>query len=209
MHDLPLLLTFIAAAAVLTLTPGVDTALVLRAALSQGRRAAVLAATGIALGCLAWGAAVARGLGALLQAAPLAYHLVKLAGAAWLVRIGLGLLLRPRAALAGGDDQAGRQGHSGAFATGLLTNLLNPKVGVFYITFLPQFIPEGVNVAGYSFFLASLHVLLSLVWFAILIGAATPLAGWLRRPAAIKALDRLTGGVLVAFGVRLAVSGLR
>ena len=88
----------------------------------------------------------------------------------------------------------------------MLTNLLNPKVGVFYVTFLPQFVPLGADVAAYSFFLACLHVLLSLAWFAVLIAATIPLGTLLRRPALTRALDRLTGGVLVAFGVRLAAS---
>lgn len=77
---------------------------------------------------------------------------------------------------------------------------------MFYVTFLPQFVPLGKDVAAYSFFLACLHVLLSLAWFAVLISATIPLGKLLRRPALTKALDRVTGGVLVAFGVRLATS---
>ncbi len=204
MIDLPLLLAFIAAASLLTVTPGVDTAIVLRTAALEGRRQAALAGAGICLGCLAWGVAVSLGLGALLQASELAYTVVKFTGAAYLIWLGSRLLFRPRASFDTGTGTSG--GHGQAFWRGLLTNLLNPKIGVFYVTFLPQFVPLGADVAGYSFFLACLHVLLTLAWFAVLIAATIPLGKLLRRPALTRALDRVTGGVLVAFGVRLATS---
>jgi len=206
MIDLPLLLAFAAAASLLTVTPGVDTAIVLRTATLEGRRQAVLAATGICLGCLAWGVAVSLGLGALLQASELAYTVVKFAGAAYLIWLGSRLLFNPRASFDSDPKGATAAASGQAFWCGLLTNLLNPKVGVFYVTFLPQFVPLGADVAAYSFFLACLHVLLSLAWFAVLIAATIPLGTLLRRPSLTRALDRLTGGVLVAFGVRLAAS---
>jgi threonine/homoserine/homoserine lactone efflux protein len=206
MNDLALLLAFVAAATVLTLTPGVDTALVLRAALVQGRWAAALAALGIGLGCLAWGAGVALGLGVLLQVSEVGYTTVRLAGAAYLLWTGGRLLLRPRSAM----SEVPGEGVSGegaeALRTGLLTNLLNPKVGVFYVSFLPQFVPEGANVAGHTFWLAGIHVALSLAWFALLIAATVPVREWLRQPAAVRTLDRLTGAIFVAFGIRLAVA---
>lgn len=206
MIDLPLLLAFIAAASLLTVTPGVDTAIVLRTATLEGRRQAVLAGAGICLGCLAWGVAVSLGLGALLQASELAYTVVKFAGAAYLIWLGSRLLFRPRASFDTGTGKGMSAGNGQAFWRGLLTNLLNPKIGVFYVTFLPQFVPLGADVAGYSFFLACLHVLLTLAWFAVLIAATIPLGKLLRRAALTRALDRVTGGVLVAFGVRLATS---
>lgn len=205
MISLPLLLAFIAAATLLTITPGLDTALVLRTATADGRRPALLAALGIALGCLTWGMAVSLGLGVLLRASELAYTLLKVCGAAYLMWLGVELLIRPRNRLntaSGEEVQGGRQ----AFGRGLLANLLNPKVGVFYVTFLPQFVPSGAPVAGYSLFLASLHVLLTLVWFCILIAATVPLGRFLRQPVVVRRLDRLVGGVFIAFGVRLAVS---
>lgn len=209
MVNLPLLLAFLAAASVLTITPGVDTAIVLRAVTVDGRRSAVLASIGIASGCLIWGAAVSLGLGALLHASELAYLIVKLAGAAYLIWLGLTVLLRPRKVLDTDAGAATGRGGHGALWRGFLTNLLNPKVGVFYITFLPQFIPVGAGVAGYSFFLACLHVLLTLAWFAMLIAATVPLGRFLRRPTAISTLDRLTGLVFVSFGLKLATSSAR
>ncbi|WP_395390699.1 LysE family translocator [Novosphingobium sp. BL-8A] len=212
MTSLSLLLAFLVAATILTITPGVDTAMVLRSATVEGRRPAIFAALGILIGCLIWGAAVALGLGALLRASELAYTIVKFLGAGYLLWLGAKLVLRPREGLDVAQGSSGRRG-GGAFLQGFLTNMLNPKIGVFYVTFLPQFVPHTVSgstgVAGYTFLLACLHVLLTVVWFAALIGAAAPLGRFLRRPGAVKTMDRLTGGVFMAFGLRLAASSTR
>jgi threonine/homoserine/homoserine lactone efflux protein len=200
------LFAFIAAATVLTITPGLDTAMVLRSAAAGGRRPAVFAAAGICLGCLLWGAAASVGLGALLAASELAYTALKWAGAAYLCYLGLGLVLRPRERFDAIDAAATKLDARSSLRQGFLTNVLNPKVGVFYITFLPQFIPRGVDVIPFSMLLAAIHVALSLVWFAALIAVTAPLGRLLRRPRAVRALDRLTGGVFLAFGVRLALS---
>jgi threonine/homoserine/homoserine lactone efflux protein len=206
MVDLPLTLAFIAAASLLTITPGVDTAIVLRAVAVDGRRPALMAAAGIAIGCLIWGAAVSLGLGALLHASERAYTVVKFVGAVYLIWLGCRLLFKPRDTFDSGADNAAPLHSRDAFWRGLLTNLLNPKVGVFYVTFLPQFVPLGASVTGYSFFLACLHVMLTLAWFAVLIAATIPLSRFLRRPALIKVLDRVTGSVLIVFGIKLGSS---
>ena len=201
------LIAFLAAAGLLTITPGVDTAMVLRAAAVEGRKPAAFAAIGIGMGCLVWGAAVALGLGALLTASQAAYTALKWVGAAYLVYLGVRLMWKPRERFvieAGGEAATG--GGLTSLRRGLFTNLLNPKVGVFYVTFLPQFTPVGVGVGGYSFLLACIHVVLGLVWFAFLISATAPLRAFLARPKAVKTMDRLTGGVFIAFGAGLALS---
>ncbi len=96
-----------------------------------------------------------------------------------------------------------------AFAAGVLTNLLNPKVGVFYVSFLPQFVPQGVPVAPYIVLLGAIHALLGLMWFACLITATRPIARFLKRPPVVRTCDRLTGGMFVAFGVGLALQARR
>ena len=199
----PLLLAFILAASLLTLTPGVDTAMVLRACATGGKRPARAAAFGIALGCLLWGAAVALGLGALLRASPLAYDVVKYAGAAYLLVMGVKLLRHPRQLLGQGQDL-----HGQAFRRGLFTNLLNPKVGVFYVSFLPQFIPAGAALGADILCLVLIHVALSLVWFTVLIEAAARVRRGLQRPGVIAWLDRVAGGVFILFGFKLAFSKL-
>src|SRR5687768_15242147 len=124
-----------------------DTALVLRTAAARGVRPAAFAAMGICLGLLVWGLAAAVGLSALIAASTLAYTVLKWAGAAYLLYLGLKLILKPRDAFAGeaqsraGQSRAGR----GSFVQGLLSNLLNPKVGVFYVTFFPQFMPQAAS----------------------------------------------------------------
>lgn len=199
------LLAFSVAAALLTITPGLDTALVLRTAAVEGAKRAALAGIGIVTGCLAWGAAVALGLGVLLEASTLAFNILKWAGAAYLVWLGIGLILKPRerfelSAPAGPSDD-----DFAWMRRGFLTNLLNPKVGVFYVSFLPQFLPQGAPAGPFIFLLAAMHAVMGLVWFAALIAATRPIAGVLQRAPVVRWLDRLTGGVFLAFGVRLAL----
>lgn len=200
------LLAFIAAASILTVTPGVDTAMVLRSATAGGARPAAYASIGIAFGCLVWGSVVSVGLGTLLAASEIAFTIVKWAGAAYLLWLGVKLIFRPRQSIDAAEGVPAQVNPYTSLKQGFLTNLLNPKVGVFYITFLPQFIPAGAGVAGFSFLLASIHVVLGLVWFAALIAATVPLGRLLRRPRVIAAMDRLTGGVFIAFGAKLALS---
>jgi threonine/homoserine/homoserine lactone efflux protein len=149
------LIAFAVAAGLLTITPGLDTALVLRTAAAEGWRRAAAVAVGIGLGCLAWGAAAAFGAGALLVASHAAYTILKWAGAAYLVWLGVNLLRKPRAAF---DAGAGAAPPSGgllaALAKGFWNNLLNPKVGVFYVSFLPQFIPAGASPTAFGLLLA-------------------------------------------------------
>jgi RhtB (resistance to homoserine/threonine) family protein len=199
------LIAFVIAAGLLTLTPGLDTALVLRAAAVEGPKRAVLAAIGISAGCLAWGGAAALGLAALLQASAVAFTALKWAGAAYLVWLGLNMLLRPRDKFEVTTSGPGAESKMAWFRRGLLTNLLNPKVGVFYVSFLPQFLPKGVAPAPFIFLLASLHVVMGLVWFACLIAATQPIATALKRPAVVRWLDRATGVVFLGFGVKLAL----
>jgi threonine/homoserine/homoserine lactone efflux protein len=197
------LIAFVAAAGLVTITPGLDTALVLRAAAVEGRRSGAWAAIGIGAGCLIWGAGVALGLTALLAASSTAFTVLRWAGAVYLLWLGVGLLIRPRRSMTlDGAPAAGAH----PFRRGLTTNLLNPKVGVFYVSFLPQFVPGGVNVAAWSFLLATIHVGLGLAWFAVLIAGIARARRLLARAGVVKALDRLTGCVFVGFGLKLAVS---
>jgi len=206
MTILQALIAFSIAAGLLTLTPGLDTALVLRTAAVEGPRRAWLAAFGVCLGTLGWGAMVALGLAALLAASPLAFEILKWAGCAYLVWLGVNLIAKPRSAFeVGGTVSSPRSGAAWLWR-GALNNLLNPKAGVFYISFLPQFVPAGVPPAPWMFMLAMIHVVFGLIWFAVLIGATRPIAGWLQQAAVVRWLDRITGGVFLGFGLRLALS---
>jgi len=199
------LITYGAAAALLTITPGLDTALVLRTVASDGARRALWAGLGIVAGCFVWASIVAAGLGVLLVASEFAYNTLRWLGAGYLLYVGFRMLVRPRESFT--DDGTPRSPGSGAFARGALTNLLNPKVGIFYVSFLPQFVPAGVPVAPFTVLLGAIHGLLGLIWFTVLIAATRPLTRWLRRPSIVRRLDRATGAIFIAFGLRLAVGG--
>jgi len=200
------LVAFAIAAGLLTITPGLDTALILRTAAAEGWRRALAVSVGIAVGCLVWGAAASFGAGALLVASHTAYTILKWAGAAYLVWLGVNLLRKPRASFdtaAGAAPPVGGLGR--AMAKGLWNNLLNPKIGVFYVSFLPQFIPTGAAPGAFGLLLTVIHVIMGLAWAGGLILATAPIAKALRKPGVVRWLDRVTGGVFVAFGVRIAL----
>ncbi|MFB8240836.1 LysE family translocator [Kitasatospora purpeofusca] len=194
----------------LTLTPGLDTALILRTSALGHRRQAWGVVLGIQTGTLLWGALTSAGVTALLTASQLGYEILRWAGAAYLVWMGVGML-RSRAHPEPEDgDGAPADTPAGGFVPGwrrgLLTNLLNPKVGVFYVAVLPQFIPAGAPHFAAGVALTCVHVVEGLLWSTVLVGFAQALRGWLRRPAARRAMDRVTGLAVVGFGVKLAVS---
>lgn len=195
----------------LTLTPGLDTALILRTAGLGRRRRAWGVVLGIQTGTLLWGALTSLGVTALLTASQLAYDVLRWAGACYLLWMGgrmlLSTLRRRTPEVAAADPEPGSAGDSllGGWRQGTLTNLLNPKMGVFYVAVLPQFIPPGAPHFSTGLLLTAVHILLGLTWSTVLIGFARALGGWLRKSSARALLDRITGTVIVAFGLRLAV----
>jgi threonine/homoserine/homoserine lactone efflux protein len=207
------LAAFTLAAGLLTITPGLDTALVLRTATVEGPRRAMLAGVGICCGCLMWGLAVSVGLGTLLAASRFAYTALRIAGACYLIFLGTRMLLPKHQSAAATDVTLSPPAHANPisasalrwFVRGFLTNLLNPKVGVFYVTFLPQFIPVGVSVTSFSMLLAAIHATEGILWFCLLTLATRPLARWVRRPSVARTLDRATGTLLVGFGLGLVL----
>jgi threonine/homoserine/homoserine lactone efflux protein len=205
------LLSFALVAGLLTIVPGLDTALVLRAAISQSRGAAFATALGIGSGSLVWGAGAAAGVSALLVASHLAYDALRLVGAVYLVVMGARLLW---AAL--GHDSVGpalpvsavRGGLWSAWRRGFVTNLLNPKVGAFYVAVLPQFLPahlSGLGHLGFGVLLALVHDVEGMAWFSVLIYFATKLRGVLARRSVRRGVDATTGAVLIGFGAGLAL----
>ena len=200
------LIAFIGVAALLTIAPGPDMALVLRNALRGGRPTVVPTAAGIATGCVAWGAASSLGVAALLAASAQLYQALKLVGAAYLVFLGV---LALRAALRGGPVVSSAadlaRTRAGSYRQGLLTNLLNPKVGVFYATFLPQFIAPGQPVFATSVALACIHAGMGLVWLTAYGYGASRLAEVMNRGRIRRGIEAATGTILVAFGLKLAI----
>ncbi len=206
------LLSFAVVAGLLTLVPGVDTALVLRSAISRSRPFAFATALGITTGLMAWGIAAAVGVSALLAASELAYRILTYAGAAYMVWLGASLLWKSRSGGPGTDGSAvgelpaatGRQFLRG-WLTGTGTNLLNPKVGVFYIATIPQFIPAGTSPLLMGILLAGVHCVLGMAWLSVLIFGTGFASKWLKGRRSVQVIDRITGTVLVGFGLKLAL----
>lgn len=198
---------FAVVAALVTVVPGLDTALVLRTALVRGSGDAAATALGISAGALVWGAGAAIGVSALLTASEIAFTVLRIAGAAYMAWLGVGLL---RAALRRGRSEAEAPslpaGRWAAWRRGLLTNLLNPKIGAFYVAVLPQFLPDGVSPLAMGVLLALVHDALGLLWFALLIAAAATMRRVLNSPVARRVVDGVTGTALIGFGLRLGLS---
>lgn len=201
MSSLP---AFLAIAILLIITPGPDMALVTRNALAFGRRAAMITALGIIVGLVAWTAASVAGLAALLATSADAFRIVSLLGAAYLVYLGARSLLAARQALPSTAAMPQPAAVGSAFRQGLVTNLLNPKIAVFFTSFIPQFVSPGPSATLESAVLALTFLLLGLAWLITLALVASSLARWLRRPRVQQAINAVTGVVLIGFGARTA-----
>ncbi len=209
------LFSFTLAAGLLTITPGLDTTLVLRTAAVEGGKQAMLAGIGICFGCLLWGVAASFGLSALLAVSGFAYNVLRIAGAVYLGYLGIKLIIRAFTSTSSnsavGAVLEGDKGRDNSLwlKRGLLTNLLNPKVGVFYLSFLPQFIPAGVQVWSFSVLLAFIHATEGFLWFLLLTNATELVSDWLKQRSVVRALDSAMGAVFIAFGLKLAFEKAR
>ena len=199
------LVPFLALSALLIAIPGPDTAVVTKNALLGGRRLGLAASVGVAIGLAVWTVAAAFGLAALLKASSVAFDALKLAGAVYLVWIGI-QMLRARDLLEGAPvgPPAGRGHGLRALRQGLLSDLGNPKIAVFFTSFLPQFVHGTGSAFAPLLLLGGVFAVLTLVWLALYSVAVGGASAFIRRPGVRKTLDRFTGVVLVGFGVRLA-----
>jgi len=198
---------FIATAIVLILTPGQDTFFILGRSLAGGRTAGVAAALGVSAGTVVHTILAALGLSALLATSPYAFMAVKFAGAAYLLYIGVKALMT-RSAPTPGADAATNGGRWPAFRQGIITNLLNPKVALFFLALMPQFIGAGSTSKVAAFLvLGFTFVSLGVVWCCILaIGAAKLRGAFLRRPSIATWLNRVAGAMFIGLGIRLATA---
>ena len=200
----PLFLAGLAVLALLTISPGADMALVAKITLERGRPDALLATLGICSGLLVHATASALGLSVILATSAEAFTVVKLVGAAYLVYLGVQALrgsFRPESVVAA---VAPRRATS-PFVQGLLSNVLNPKVAVFYLTFMPQFMSAGDNVLVRSLAFAVAHGIMGVVWLTAYAYVLSRISVVLGRSGVRRWLERVTGGVLVALGLRLAL----
>jgi len=206
------LVSFALVAGLVTITPGLDTALVLRSALTKGRASAYATALGVCTGCLVWGVAAAVGVSAVLTASETAYTVLRLVGAAYLIWLGVRWLVagfrRDRAAAAvAADDNPSHLTKWASWRQGLGVNILNPKIGAFYVALLPQFIPTDVSPVLMGALLAVVHSIEGILWFTLIIAGAHAMRAWLRRSRVQRGLNGITGATLIGFGVALALPG--
>jgi threonine/homoserine/homoserine lactone efflux protein len=199
---------FIATAIVLILTPGQDTFFILGRSISSGRPAGIAAALGISSGTVIHTIAAALGLSALLATSPYAFMVVKFAGAAYLLYIGVRALLTRSHGLPGPDARETGDGRWPAFRQGIITNLLNPKVGLFFLALMPQFIAAtSTNKVGAFLVLGMSFVTMGLIWCTVLaIGAASLRGAFLRRPSLAGVLNKVAGAMFIGLGLRLATA---
>jgi threonine/homoserine/homoserine lactone efflux protein len=199
---------FIATAVLLILTPGQDTFFILGRSLSGGRPAGVAAALGISAGSVLHTFAAALGLSALLATSQYAFMAVKFAGAAYLVYIGVRALVARVNGLPGDESGAGGSGNWSAFRQGILSNVLNPKVALFFLALMPQFIDSGSDQKVLAFLALGLtFVTLGVIWCVVLAIAAAKLRGaFLRRPSMAGVLNRIAGVMFIALGLKLATA---
>lgn len=191
-------LPFLGVALVVVVTPGVDMALVTRNAIVRGRRAGLATALGVNVGIAFWSVAAALGLAALVAASAEAFTVVKLAGAAYLVWLGV-QALRSR----GTEPDVGARG-TRPFRQGLVSNLLNPKIAIFFTGLLPQFVGPGAGVAE-LLLLGALFNALGVAWLCAYALAVSRARAVLSRPAVRRAIDGVGGVVLIGLGARLAL----
>lgn len=199
---------FVGIAAVVIVVPGPDTAIVTKNALLHGRRAALGTSFGVSTGLAVWTLASALGVASIVRASDTAFTVLKLIGAAYLVWLGIQALL---AARRGGHEtdpeSVGRNALDGrgGFRQGLLSDLANPKIGAFFTGLLPQFAGPGHSVLIPFLVLGGLFVLMTVVWLCGYALVAVKASAVLRRRRVKAAIDRVSGVILIGFGVRLAL----
>ncbi|WP_034382900.1 LysE family translocator [Deinococcus sp. YIM 77859] len=199
------LLGFAVFSLLLTVTPGADTALVIRAALAGGRAAGWGAVLGVCSGLLFHATLSALGLSVVLARSAALYEGVKLAGAAYLLYLGLRAWREARHTAQVPTTEGGALSLTGALLQGLTTNVLNPKVALFYLTVLPQFVLPEEDALPQALVLALIHFGWGVVWLGTLVLLMGTLASRLRTPRVRALLERLTGGAMVLLGLRVAL----
>jgi threonine/homoserine/homoserine lactone efflux protein len=192
---------FLAIAIIVTITPGPGTATILRVAARDGRRAATSAIFGNSIGVLLWGALSALGVSSLILASHIAYDVLRIAGAAILIVLGIRSILGRRDKPAPRSDRTQRPA---GWRAGLLTSVSNPKLAAFFVALLPQFLLPGAPVLPIALAMAVTIVFFDVVWFSTLtftVERATRILG----PRLQKRLERISGTVMVGFGLKLAI----
>jgi RhtB (resistance to homoserine/threonine) family protein len=202
------LLVFVGVAAIVIVIPGPDTAVVTKNVLLHGRRAAFGTSLGVSAGLSVWTIAAAVGVASVVRASAVAFTVLKLVGALYLVWLGI-QALRAASHAAAGDHPAELGSRAtmtalAGFRQGFLSDLANPKIGIFFTSLLPQFVDSGRPVLLPFLLLGAIFVLMTVLWLGTYTVVAARAARTLQRPRVKAALDRVTGVLLIAIGIRLA-----
>lgn len=206
----PELWSFIGVAAIVIVVPGADMALVARNTVAGGRGVGFRTATGTILGLSVHAAAAVVGLSAVITASATAFNVVKLLGAAYLVWLGIQTLWATRrrpTRLADNNPRRALPSLGGSpLIQGFLTNVLNPKLAVFFLSFLPQFIDSGRPAVTQTLVLAGVFIFMGMAWLSTYVAAIDRLSGVLSKPSVKRWSDRVVGTALASLGLRLAAS---
>ena len=206
-HDLAL---FTLTVFVLNATPGVDMAFTLVSTLRGGVKAGLAAAFGVSVGCVVHALAATFGLAALMAASSAAFNIIKWAGAAYLLWLALGMLRTGLRAASDADAAAPVQAPTGAWALlrqGFLTNVLNPKVALFFLALLPQFIDADASSKTLAFlFLGAWSITQGSLFLIAFVLLVAPLRRWQPRPALLRGLHLASGGLFALLAARLALA---
>jgi threonine/homoserine/homoserine lactone efflux protein len=199
------LVSFTLASVLIVLLPGPDSLVVVRGLVRGGRRGGALTAAGVLCGLGVWVSATALGISALLRASEVGYDVLKVVGACYLLWLGFRSLTSLRRTIEQPAAVEALESIRSGFWAGFLTDILNPKVGVFFVSFLPGFIPSDAGSIGWvTLGFGAWYTVLSALYFAALVAVSSTVAGWMSSARIRRRLDAATGLVLVAFGLRLA-----
>lgn len=203
------LLAFAGLCLVLALTPGPDTFLVLRYSMGRARDG-IAAAAGTAVGSLVWAALVGVGLAALLEQSAEVFRIVKIAGGLYLLYLGVTAFLASRRSARTPVEAdalpSPRRRSSSSLLAGMLSTMLNPKVGLFFIAVVPQFVSAHASF-GETMLLGAVDGLIGMLYLIAVALLASRMIAWLRRPRVTRALERISAGVLAALGIGTIVAG--
>ncbi|KML44426.1 LysE family translocator [Cytobacillus firmus] len=199
--------TFLILSLFVVMSPGIDTALITKRTISDGRTDGYKMGLGITAGSLVHTFAAAFGLSAILMQSAAAFEVIKYAGAVYLIYLGLSSFISMKKKKnADLETEVKSDMKKSAFKQGLLSNVLNPKVAMFFLTFLPQFVKSGENAQQQLIIMGIIYTLLSICWFFLYVFFINYLREWLMSPKVQRVMDKATGVVLIGFGLKLALA---
>ncbi|MCU1806306.1 LysE family translocator [Cytobacillus firmus] len=198
--------TFLILSLFVVMSPGIDTALITKRTIADGRTDGYKMGLGITAGSLVHTFAAAFGLSAILMQSAAAFEVIKFAGAVYLIYLGLSSFISlKRKKNSDIESEVKSDMKKSAFKQGLLSNVLNPKVAMFFLTFLPQFVKAGENAQQQLIIMGIIYTLLSIFWFFLYVYFINYMREWLMSPKVQRVMDKATGAVLIGFGLKLAL----